>query len=408
MGICYCSRLTKGRRWPFALLLILPVLGQPLCAQPDANIAGLLDRYGRGDLAGVTTALESIADLRTALRQLDKIAVGWIRSEGPQAVPRRRLAVAGFALEAAHAGMNQWQEARNFVEWGCVLLRGGGLPTPPERAWHLAAVALAQGAHDPDLLTNPPGSRSGATKGFDHLRHSAFRFPDEDRFYLVRAATDEFRTLGSDPKHPRTATFEEGRQALLKVSDPREGDVFERATAQQLLSLSLDPRLTHRSVLFAARRSMWLWGLADEWKALLSRESIRTEAAIHLANTYLRLARPDLALVVLEHAPPAPGDRSLTYLTQYLAGRMADMKGDRQTAEKAYRAALAAVHGAQSATMALATLLFLSDSPDEAFELMNGLYSTAAPVGDPWREYQAGDFRLWPQRIAELRGNYRQ
>ena len=403
---CYRSPLTKRRRLPFALLLILSLLGKPLSAQSDAHIGDLLERYGRGDSAGVATALQSIADFRAALRQLDKVAVPWIRSEGPQAMPRRRLVAAGFALEVAYAGMTEWREARDFVEWGCVLLRAGGLPRPAERTWHLAAVALVQGAHDPDFLTSAWPSRSGP-KAQEHLRHSAFRFPDEDRLRLARAATDEFRTLGSDPKHPQMSSYEQGREALLRSPDPvTPSEVFDRFTAQQLLSISIAPRLAQR--LLTARRSVWLWDLADQWKTLTGRGPIRTEAAIHLANTYLRLARPDLALTVLEAVPPALHDSSLTYLAQYLTGRAAEVKGDRQAAENAYRAALVAAPGAQSATIALATLLFLSDSRDEALELMNGQFSKPELVADPWRDYQAGDFRLWPQRLAELRESYQQ
>jgi hypothetical protein len=386
---------------------MLPLLAAPLFAQPDPAIAGLLERYARGDYTAVSGALAEITDYRSALRQLDKIAVPWIRSAGPLELPRRRLIVAGFALEAASAGLNQWQEARNFIEWACVLLRAGGLPRPSERAWHLAALALAQGAHDPDLLANDSTQSIRTPRGFDHLRHSAFRFPDDDRLRLARAATAEVRTLGSDPKHPRVSSYEDGQQALLRpsaVGEPTPIEVFDRATARQMLLVS---SRRYQPVLYAARRSLGLWDLIDQWKDLAQRESIGSEAAIHLANTYLRLGRQDLALEALDTMPPAGGDASLIYLAQYLTGRAAELTANRERAEIAYRAALVAVPRAQSASIALASLLFLSDSRDEAFELISDLFSMP-PVADPWKEYQAGDFRVWPQRIAELREAYRQ
>ena len=105
----------------------------------------------------------------------------------------------------------------------------------------------------------------------------------------------------------------------------------------------LVPTPTHQLVLYAARRSIWLWDLADQWKLLAERESLRTEATIHLANTYLRLGQPDLALESLDNLPLVPGDASLIYLAHYLTGRAAELTGDRQKAERAYRAALVAV-----------------------------------------------------------------
>ena len=406
---CYCRPLMKRRWLPFALLLIFPCLGDHLSAQSDGTIGDLLDRYGRGDVAAVTSALESIQDFKSALKQLDKAALPWIRAEGPQAVPRRRLVAAGFALELAHAGLDHWEEARNIVEWGCVLLRAGGLPTPPERAWHLAALALAQGARDADFLTNPAQFRSGAPKALDHLRHSIFRFPDDARFLLARTVTDEFRTLGSDPKHPEIATEEGGYAALSRrpyadAGEPTPVEVFDRTTAQQMMSVA---GRTHRRVPFSARRSLWLWDLADQWKALAEQDAIRVEANVRLANTYLRLARPELALAALQEGPALRPDPFTRYLECFLAGRAHGTLGDRPAAEKDYRSATAVVPGAQSATVALAALLFTSDSRDEAFEIMETAFSMAVPVRDPWREYQAGDFRLWPQRLAGLRESYR-
>jgi tetratricopeptide (TPR) repeat protein len=394
------------QRCRFLWLLLAFLAAEPLSAQPDRRMSELLERYAGGDYAGAAEALTEITDYRSALRQLDKIAVPWIRSAGPEEMPRRRLIVAGFAIETASAGLHQWQEARTFIEWACVLLRAGGLPRPVERAWHLAAVALAQGAHDPDLLAHDFTQAKRGPREMDHLRHSAFRFPDDDRLRLARATVDEVRTLGSDPKHPRVSSFEQGQQALLRpftAGEPTPVEVFDRATAKQMLSVS---SRTHQPVLYAARRSTWLWDLTEQWKDLVPRPSVGSEAAIHLANTYLRLGRQDLALEALDHTPQPSGDAALIYLAQYLRGRAAEANGNLQMAEDAYRAALAAVPRAQSAAIALASLLFLSDSRDEAIEIVGDLFSTS-PVVDPWKDYQAGDFRFWPQRVAELREAYR-
>src|SRR6185436_8204176 len=121
----------------------------------------------------------------------------------------------------------------------------------------------------------------------------------------------EFRTLGSDPKHP----------------DPKS--VPDRATAQKLISA---PATTPLPALFSARRSLSLWDLADKLKVMTERSGVRSEALARLANTYLRLARPDLALQVLEGAPDT-GDRSVAYLIHYFKATAYRTMGDMQTAQ---------------------------------------------------------------------------
>jgi tetratricopeptide (TPR) repeat protein len=402
--------LTKLRSALFAialvgLVLLLPRFGDRASAQSSPNIAHLLSRYGEGDFAAVTAALASIRDFQSALKQLDKAALPWIKSADPHSRARRRLAAAGFALEIAYAGVEKWEDARDFVEWGCVLLRSGGLPQPAERAWHLAAVALSQGARDPDLLINPPLSRPGTVRPIDHLRHATFRFSDEPRLRLARTVTHEFRTLGSDPKHPRPADAARLHDMLNKPVALRQSSAPEVFDAESAATVIKTTRGAQRPVPPPVVRSLQLWLLTDEWKTLTEHQEVRDEAYVRLGNTYLRLGRPQLALAAFENVPADIHDHVLAYLANYLKARAFEASGDRVSALAAYRKALVAAPRAQSASLALATLLFKSDAREEAFTLVAD--ALRPPLSDPWREYQTGDFRFWPEFRTNMRESYK-
>ena len=125
----------------------------------------------------VAAALNDAAarDLRSILDALKRDGVKWIGEDGPEFVSRRRLIAATFALEAAHAGlMSQWEHSKAFIEWACDLLRRSGTPAQAERLWHLAAIAVIEGAMDQDALRA-------------HIDHATVRVPDEPRWLLARA-----------------------------------------------------------------------------------------------------------------------------------------------------------------------------------------------------------------------------
>ena len=72
-------------------------------------------------------------------------------------------------------------------------------------------------------------------------------------------------------------------------------------------------------------------------------------------------------------------------------------------AEAAYRGAVAAVPHAQSATIALASLLFRDGRRSEAEKLTADMLAVEPRPVDPWRTYIHADDRFWPQLIARLR-----
>jgi tetratricopeptide (TPR) repeat protein len=208
--------------------------------------------------------------------------------------------------------------------------------------WNLAAVGLVQRAYDQQSSV---------------VVNAARRFPDEDRFHLAAAIARELVTwrvvrLPRDARNAGQASLRD----LVKVFEP-----------------------------------------------LLARSSVRAEVNLRLGQTYLRLRQPKVALEHLTRVEPLSKDPFLRYLSRYLSGRAREAMGDAVGAEAAHRGALAIVPGAQSASFALAALAFDRDARDEANAVIEAALSGPEPVEDPWRSYQAGDFRFWTGFVALLR-----
>ncbi len=101
-------------------------------------------------------------------------ASGGSRSPDPKEIPRRRLVAATFALETARAGLDhEWANSVDLIDWGWTQLSKERQPLPAERLWHLAAIALFQGALDVDELE----TRIGRLKS---------RFPDDPHVVLAQ------------------------------------------------------------------------------------------------------------------------------------------------------------------------------------------------------------------------------
>jgi hypothetical protein len=57
--------------------------------------------------------------------------------------------------------------------------------------------------------------------------------------------------------------------------------------------------------------------------------------------------------------------------------------------------------------MALAGTLFLEEKPTEAYAILNAAFTTTPRPPDPWRLWGYGDYRFWPDLIAQLRADIR-
>ncbi len=135
----------------------------------------LLDQYDHGDRTMSAAAFAGVIHVESVRDALAAEGAAWIAAGGKDDIPRRRLVAATFALEAARAGLDhEWANSVQLIDWAWSELRQQSTPLPAERYWHLAAIALFQGAYDSAQLE----TRLGRLKS---------RFPGEPRLLLVAA-----------------------------------------------------------------------------------------------------------------------------------------------------------------------------------------------------------------------------
>ena len=127
------------------------------------------------------------------------------------------------------------------------------------------------------------------------------------------------------------------------------------------------------------------------------------EARMRGAWFLLRIRKLDEALALLD-TPGAPTtDPYVQYLTHLARGQVLRARGQSDEAAKAYRAALATWPGAQSAQVALMTLLLNRGERQEAASLAEAAETAPANQFDPWWTYWLGDYRVYPAIVAKLR-----
>jgi len=108
------------------------------------------------------------------------------------------------------------------------------------------------------------------------------------------------------------------------------------------------------------------------------------------------------ALKLFDSAEERTREPYVLYLARYFRGQVFERQRKPAEAERAYRAALMTVPGAQSASFALSALLAVQGHRADASQLIDrALTMTPSPL-DPWRGYGEADARFWPQLIAEL------
>lgn len=349
-------------------------------------VTTLLDKYLAGEFDAVVAHAEALSTAEKILTALDESGDGWINRDGGEARDRRELAAATFALEIARTGvwsawkfrqvqplmfvpgadpatspagsyrprdLLTWAPAAKLVEWGCARFRKRPQPTSAERWWQLGAMAVAERAEDPEFLIgapdNPPANDQDE---YVHLQHALARFPEEPRFHLVQALTFEWRTW---PEIPRGVVADTSR--------------FGRSLAA--------------------------------YESLLAHGAVGAEAQVRMAGLLVRTGQTARALEMLTAVEDMTRDRYLVYLARFFKGRALEREHRLAEAAEAYRGAVAAMPGAQAASLSLAAHLSAAGRLVEAHELTDRMLSTPAP--DPWRGYADADDRFWPEIIARLR-----
>ena len=347
------------RRLALAASLLAVAGAHP--AGDRVSVVALLDQYSSGQFESVSASLAAMKDFNDLLKQLKQSAPAWLDAGGLQDRPRREVAAATFALEAARAGeledwklLQHWMRLDNIywhappqlIEWGCVLLGRTPSPRPIERIWHLAALAVADRAGDFEFLVGSPWEgRANPKDEIKHLEHSAARFPTERRFALAQGIAVEWRLFPN--VRPGSA------EAQL---------IFEK--------------------------------LKDD-------EQVGGEASVRLGLMRLRSGSVGPAIALFDAAEQHTREPFVVYLARYFRGQALERQRRTDDAVQAYRGALFVVPGAQSSSFALSALLAGQGHRAEAAHVVDAALLEEHPV-DPWRAYGEADARFWPTLIAEL------
>ena len=369
------------RRVLLLALAALACLEGTRTAARETSVVEWLDAYRAGQFDRVVAELERETDFKPILDQLKRDGPGWIAAAGPAEVQRRELVAATFALEAARVGSRYewkriqmqerfsapggpdlqplnvlyWKPPPLLIEWGCDLLRKDAPPRPIERWWQLAALAVAQRAEDTQFLVGDP--KIGAAKSdrdagiaageignradeIKHLDHVWERFPEEKRFVLGQGI---------------------------------------------------------------ARDREWHEDAVTAYRALENDPIVGGEALMRLGAMYMRLRNVPGALKALERAQTMTRDPYVVFLASYFSGQIYERQPNLELAEQSYRTAAAAVPHAQSATLALASILARDERRAEAQRLVREMLDAEPAPVDPWRRFVQADDRFWPLLIRKLR-----
>ena len=361
------------RRLAALSLAIVASISLPVGGARDTSVLQWLDAYLAGEHDRVVREVAELTDFEGILKQVRRDAPGWIAAGGSAQQPRRELVAATFALEAARIGARHdwkriqkqppmcadgwcyqplnvlyWKAPPLLIEWGCALLRRHPSPAPAERWWQLAALAVAQYAEDSQFLVGDPAIGRGYFAGeignlvdeIKHLDHVSERFPQERRFMLGQGI---------------------------------------------------------------ARDRVWDDDATQAYRALEADPDVGGEAMMRFGAMQMRLRRTEEALKYFDRAQDLTRDPYVVFLTHYFSGQIHERRPDLKRAEAAYRRAVAAVPHAQSATLALSTLLARDGRRAEAQRLIAGMTSGTRRPLDPWRRFVHADDRFWPLLIARLR-----
>jgi VWFA-related protein len=342
--------------------------------------------------------------------------------------------------------------------WVMVPARGA----PPPRRGTKPAPADPEGAEPPPapappprrIVPAPPSDVQALADAFDRGAYDSMQASLAKSTNLVNILT-AFRTSESpwpnDAK--RTAVFalelafaglrsevstarEEGGRLLgeyhVRVRQPAGADQFEcwwfttEAAALEGLFLPESailfvPRALQRCPATArlhlayafVSEQQWLRGgltPAQEQEVVARYESAmkfpetEAEARVRGARFLYALGSFDRALAMVNGGAAAtPADQELRYFTALVRGQILRALGRSDEAVASFRSALAAWPGAQSARVALMTLLLNRGDRDGAAALAEEAQTAPADDFDPWWTYWLGDYRAYPAMLDRLR-----
>jgi tetratricopeptide (TPR) repeat protein len=272
------------------------------------------------------------------------------------------------------------------------------------------------------------GDLANAIRG---LRQSDSPWPENRRRTAVFALELGLAGLRSNNRDAR----DEGGRLLaeyhVRVREPAGADAFECAwlvtetTALEGLfmpdnALQFVPRALQRcpsnarlNLAYAlVSEQQWIQGrttaaqepeILNRYEQAMKFPETEPEARVRAAQFLYGLGQFDRGLAMLDGIRAPTADLELRYFASLVRGQLLRASGRMDEAAAAYRAALAAWPGAQSAQVALMTLSVVRGNREEAGALAETIQMAPADQYDPWWTYWLGDYRAYPVVLDKLR-----
>jgi tetratricopeptide (TPR) repeat protein len=359
----------------------------PLPSIAPLDLPQALDLYAGGDFDRAVRMVAQAGDeVGRHLRPHWAItARQWIDAD-PARRAQRILAAAALALETEQIRQERgdWRASEGdpacpaacVLDWAQIQLVQRGAPDAAERAWYLAAAALAGGVRDWHYLERAVDPRRSPALIPGLMDRALARFPDDAPLRLERAlaAAGRFNLVVDGarrmpPGAPGMPVYFGRGQGVL----PRPRTDAATAATNMLAALVDDPL-------------------------------IGAEARMRLGYLHWTAGRNDEARQELIAAAGQAGDADVRFLAHFLHGWIAAAAGDGAAAIEPLQAALKARPGSQSAAVVLAAVELQRGSADTAHEIAQATLDQRGADVDPWRLFLYGHHPQWAARLALLRG----
>ena len=415
---------------------LAPFAGAQSVKNPGISIAALLDLYEQKDYDAVRDAAGRIEDHERFAREFVATADRWVQAKGQGSVQRRRLIASTIVLEVASAFVDeedesravkadtdirrireaveqrqrQWISLRALIEWGCGSLRSSAPPTPEEALWFLVSFELVQ-PRDPMFLYGPPAdtsperlreTRNQYGPSLNHVSHGFSRFPDNKSFELLTAEghngswvwgeVANWVTRG-DGVSPREFKDLQGQARIFEVEN----------NAGRFHDAPVDLR-----PVFRARFLTVLSEIRRRIEPLAAFLETSARAHLDLGAIALVFKDPDGAIDHFGEVSTRADHAGLKFAGHFLQGWLHARAGRNAAAENGFRSAHALRPNAQSATVALAEILFTSGRRTEATALIDTSIASATETPglrptDPGLEIFSYGRVSSPSSLSQLR-----
>lgn len=285
-------------------------------------------------------------------------------------------------LEAARFESPEWWQAdgheigRFSVAASAALMEKRKTLDDAAHAWWRVAIMLTEGNHDSYGLV-PPRMGSHQARRFDLATWASELFPTDTWFKLAEARGYQLR-FG----------------ALLEIESPQEGRA-QRSSG----------KWSNPTVLGDAS-----WGQTAAAKlgvpalqSLISNPQYGDEARMRLGYVYWAMGELDRAREAETLIVAGNGPTHVRYIAAFLLGQMEQTQGHIAAATDAFGVAQRLYPSAQSASFALASLLYRDGRVTEAEQLFAAALPGPTGAVDPWRRFAEGDLPQLPVALAALR-----